>query len=359
VQTDAEQKGLFQRIPVRVWGLVLAGVLTVGAGALLLRAALDRPALESSCTALARARIATVLAMDGASLHCSGVHAKSVDSQSDSGHPLNGSDADALVKLLKGQKATAIAVVPSQQSNGISLRARLARLEHVEGLRALLLTPAIAVYAAERTVELSEKERTALVYVARALLRGAREPSLSSFPPSLRRVESVEVMVSLAPPGGSRLLWRSTRGTSIPRALLSATRVARDRWHEREATMGGPLRERLPSLEVEVSLLVDDGTIASAEAGFVDRAVTKEHGLGFDFRSDWHYLMPLDVQKRGQGSPYRALTALGADYGVGVASLSREETRIYRFLMRQVGVSPPTANTASINLRKSAPETQR
>ena len=212
--------------------------------------------------------------------------------------------------------------------------------------------PGLAVYAPAGNFEFSDKERTALVYVARALLRGAREPSLSSFPPSLRRVESVEVMVALAPPGGSPLLWRSTRGTSIPRALMAATRVARDRWHEREATMGGPLRDKLGTLEVEVSLLVEDGTLASSEAAFVDRAITREHGIGFDFRSDWHYLMPADVQKRGGGSPYRALTALGSDYAVSGAALARPETRIYRFVPARVGVSPPSASTAAIKLHK-------
>jgi hypothetical protein len=332
--------------------IVLIAALLLGAVAVVVIRALPESAQSATCTALHRARIATVLLADDADLRCEGVSTLPAEQAAKGKNPLGQKNASELVALLKAHKASAIAVVPNPKAQDGTVRGQLARLEYVEGLRGLVLSPRLAVYAPAGNLEFSEKERTALVYVARALLRGAREPSLSSFPPSLRRVENVEVMVALAPPGGARLLWRSTRGTSIPRALMAATRVARDRWHEREATMGGPLREKLNTLQVEVTLLVEDGTIESPEATFIDRAVTKVHGIGFDYRSDWHYLMPEDVQKRGSGSPYRALLELGKDYAVSATALAREETRIYRFVPVPVGVSPPSPNTAQIRLHK-------
>ena len=337
----------------RLWlAIALGGALLTLGVVVLMRALPGQAAQSFTCTALAKARVATLITVGDTDVRCEGVSTLPAASAFRDKHPLAQKNAAELVTLLKAHKASAIAISPNAKSRDANLPGQLARLEHVPGLRGLVLSPTLAVYAPAGNLEFSEKERTALVYVARALLRGAREPSLSSFPPSLRRVENVEVMVALSPPGGSRLLWRSTRGTSIPRALMAATRVARDRWHEREATMGGPLRDKLNTLEVEVSLLVEDGTLASPEATFVDRALTKEHGIGFDFRSDWHYLMPPDVQKRGNGSPYRALLELGKDYAVSPTALAREETRIYRFVVVPIGVSPPSASTAQIQLRK-------
>jgi hypothetical protein len=170
------------------------------------------------------------------------------------------------------------------------------------------------------------------------LLRGAREPNLASFPAALRRVERVEVIVTLSERGEARL-WRSARGTSLARTLLTATRVARDRWHEREQAMGGPLPKRLLSLDVDVGLLSEDGTLVDTQRSFVDRAVTPQHGVGFDYRSGWHYLSPIDVQKRGQGSAFAALTSLLSEQGLGASALRDPDMRVYRFVPRLLSVS--------------------
>ena len=61
---------------------------------------------------------------------------------------------------------------------------------------------------------------------------------------------------------GRPRLWRSARGSSVARGLLLAAQVARERWQEREAAMGGPIEEALPRMDVEVSLLEEDGTPA-------------------------------------------------------------------------------------------------
>jgi hypothetical protein len=292
------------------------------------------------CTELAKAHIAKVVLPEGTRLRCEGVEAHAVQGDAEAAL-LDAATPDNLLALMRKHKAMAVAVVPGMRHKGVG--GQLAKLAHVPGLSALALAPEVALYMPERAIELGSREREALTHLARALLRGAREPSLSSFPPSLRRVERVEVMVALAAPNGTPLLWRSARATSIPRALLTAARVARDRWHEREATLGGPLRERLTSLDVTVSLLVEDGTLTSTNQPFVDKAITSAHGLGFDYRSDWHYFVPADVPRRGRGSAHRALTELCKDSALGMHIFTAEGARLYRFLVQQVGVSHASA----------------
>jgi hypothetical protein len=138
---------------------------------------------------------------------------------------------------------------------------------------------------------------------------------------------------------GRPLLWRSTRGTSIARAMLTATRVARDRWHESSQSKGGPLEKRLPALDVEVGILSEDGTLANVQPGFVDRVITPGHGLGFDYRNGWHYLSPADVALRGKGKPYAALQALMAEQGLAPSALKDPNIRVYRFVPLTLGVS--------------------
>ena len=286
------------------------------------------------CAALAARRGVRVHLPSGTALRCEGVGTQAL-----SGALLSaaqGADPARLSALLVADKGAAVAATKGKGAEG--LLGRLARFEFLPGLRAVALSPDLVVAAPYREPELSLRERDALAYVARALLRGAREPALSSFPPALRRVERVEVMVLLRERGEPRL-WRSARGTSIARALLTATRVARERWRERETAMGGPLSRRLLDLDVEVSLLSEDGVLLRHERAFVDRTVTAHHGLGFEYKSGWHYLLAEDVVRRGQGSAFRALTGLLSDQGLTPGVLSESALRIYRFVTLPLGAS--------------------
>jgi hypothetical protein len=315
------------------WIVVIVLLGAVGAG---VYAAVRSPGDPRACEALARARIARLLAAPGISLSCPGVETAPLEAS----HVLDAEDPSALITLVTAEKGSAVAVVPGAGARGIGRS--LGKFAHIAGLRGVVFSPRIAVYAPFRESALGEKEREALPHVARALLRGAREPSMSSFPPSLRRVERVEVMVSLLQNGQPRL-WRSARGTNIARALLTAARVARDRWQERETAMGGPLRERLGELDVQVSLLSEDGTLASTGRTLVDAVTTSAHGLGFDHRSNWHYLLPADVQKRGKGSPYRALSELVREQSLLPGVLDEPNTRVYRFVVLPLGTSRAAA----------------
>ncbi|HEY6877003.1 MAG TPA: hypothetical protein VI299_03250 [Polyangiales bacterium] len=267
-----------------------------------------------------------MFAASGVSLRCEGVQVEPLRALPE--RLLVQEDGDALSAALSKHKASAIGVLPDGKGSGLA--GRLARLEHVYGLRGAVLSPQLALYVPARELSLSDRERQALAYVTRAIFRGAREPNVASFPAALRRVERVEVMVMLSQHGEPRL-WRSARGTSIARALLTATRVARDRWREREQAMGGPLAQRLAQLDVDVSLLSEDGVLLDAQRVFVDRAITKQHGVGFDHRTAWHYVLPHDVAQSAEG-PFSALAKQVAEQGLPISTLRDGDTRVYRFL---------------------------
>jgi hypothetical protein len=172
------------------------------------------------------------------------------------------------------------------------------------------------------------------------MLGGAKAPKLQSFPEALRRVQPVEVMVLLRERGKARL-WRSARGSSLARALLTATEVARDRWHEREQAMGGPLAPLLPKLDVEVALLIDDGTVASRDAAFVDRVFFPVHGVGYERKGSWRYMLPEATADAGRGRASHAYRKLFVDDGLPEDSLARRELRLYRLRVQTLALSPP------------------
>jgi hypothetical protein len=317
----------------RTW-FVIGGLLAaaLAASVVLLRM---RPREDPEvCAVLAQRRIARVYLAPGAHLTCPAIATQAP------GEPLRsalgGADVERLATLLAADRGAALGLAPRPDAPGLT--GRLGTMEHLVGLRGLALAPERVLVAAQREPDLALRERDALAYVARALLHGSREPALGSFPPALRRVERVEVMVLLRERGEPRL-WRSARGTSIARALLTATRVARERWRERESAMGGALPRRLLDLDVEVSLLAEDGTLLARDASFVDRAISAQHGIGFEYKSGWHYLLPEDVARRGGGSAQRALLALLNDQGLTPAVLGETALRLYRFVALTLGVS--------------------
>lgn len=332
-------------------GRTRKGVLKVVASLALVAASIGmawswnaRATPPAVCQTLRLARIVNVLLESPAKLSCEGVTGSELD-KLPLGTAFRGPHERSASELLLRQKATAIGLIPGQGMPGVL--GELGKLHHVPGLRGVVLAPEFAAFSAVREPVLSAVESDALAYVARALFRGAREPSLSSFPASLRKVERVEVIVTLSE-NGRPLLWRSTRGTSIARAMLTATRVARDRWHESSQTKGGPLEKRLPALDVEVGILSEDGTLASLQPSFVNKAITPGHGLGFDYRNGWHYLSPSEVATRGKGKPYAALQALMADQGFSPSALKDPNLRVYRFVPITLGVSKaPLGGAAS------------
>jgi len=251
---------------------------------------------------------------------------------------LAGQDPEALARALDHAGARALLVDPALASRASTLSGRLGRYEHVQGLRGLYLARAGALYATDLARELPEGDRRALAVVARAMLSGARRPKNSSFPEPLRRLQPVEVMVLLRDKGEARL-WRSARGSSIATALLTAATVARERWMEREQTMGGRLDDLLPRLDVEVALLDDDGTIGDRDEGFIDRVFFPVHGVGYERKGSWHYKLPDATRDAGKGRASLAYRKLFRDDGLPEDSYGHADLRLYRMVVSTIAVS--------------------
>ncbi|MEO0323722.1 MAG: hypothetical protein AAF447_12250 [Myxococcota bacterium] len=244
-----------------------------------------------------------------------------------------------LVRVLREAGIGAVLAETGAQGAGETLGAAMAALRHVPGLRGRVLGPRVALYAPAEFSAEDPSAGAALARVARRILAGDAPPRISRFPERFRRLRgSVEVMVLLRSYGRARL-WRSARGNSIGRALSTAALVARRRWAERENAMGGALAEKLPRLDVEVSLLAEDGTFDGPTPALLDRAVRRVHGVGYDRPGAWRYLLPEATAERGEGSGARAFEALLADNDLPAEALGRDDLRFYRFVLQPLGTS--------------------
>lgn len=225
------------------------------------------------------------------------------------------------------------------------LAARIARFEHIDGLRGAFLHPGAVLYMQSVVASLGRDVELAAP-IARRLLEGASRPRMSSFPASYRADQSVEVMVLLRDRGRARL-WRSARGSSIAAALVTAATVARRRWREREQALGGPLEERLLDLDVEVSLLEEDGTLALTTDAFVERVFGEEHGVAFESTSNWRYLLPDATATKGHGSAVAAYHELFQEDSLPEDSLENPGLRFYRLVVTVLGVDAGGADGLS------------
>jgi len=266
---------------------------------------------------------------------------------------LAGSDASALCTALtdaglsglliatatNGSTTSAPATAKPLAMKKPSLIQQLAHYAHVDGLQGVYLSRSVALYTLDPLRSWSPALRAGLAQVARRLVGGAAPPRLSSFPESVRRLEPVEVMVLLRS-GDTPRLWRSARGSSFARALLTAASVARQRWIERANALGGRLGDVLPTLTVELSLLQDDGEIATRNDAFADQVIMPEHGVGYEYKGTWHYLLPEAAHGQGQ-TPSRAYKQLFQDDGLPEDSLKHPEVRPYRVAVQRIEVSEP------------------
>jgi hypothetical protein len=297
------------------------------------------PALERALTE--RGRVAVVGPSRMLGLRAQGTTLVDARSSAPLARALAAGDANALVQALAQAHLDALLIQPDLSSRaGASLESRLAHYQHVDGLRGLYLSYTAALFAPDVTSELLPEQRDALAVVARAIVGGARPPRVSSFPEPLRRLRPVEVMVLLREHERARL-WRSARGSSIASALVTAASVARQRWQEREQAMGAPLEKALPRLNVDVALLEDDGTIGERAPAFIDRVFfLGVHGVGYERKGAWRYLLPEATQEESKGHPSQAYRKLFSEDGLPQDSFDRHELRLYRLVLQTIATSP-------------------
>ena len=300
-----------------------------------------------------RGRVALIGSSDLASLGGQGTEIVSADGIAPLAEALDGPDGYAVVAAMRASGVDSLLADgrhPVEGDKTTTVRERLGAYEHIEGLRGVYLAPAAALYEPVGLDRLEPEHRDALAHVARRIVAGARPPRVSSFPEPLRRVENVEVMVMLRDRGRARL-WRSARGSSVARALTTAAVVARQRWDEREQAMGGPLDQVLPQLDVEVVLLSEDGTLGDRGPNFIERVFTPEHGVAYERRGAWRYVLPDATATAGQGSAVRAYEGLFEEHGLEPDATTRTDVRLYRLvatvLVTSTALSPSSFPSGS------------
>jgi hypothetical protein len=222
-----------------------------------------------------------------------------------------------------------------------TLEKRLLAYRRILGLQCAFLSPLATLYIRHPEEALPPIAKKAVAGVVRGILSGARPPRISSFPEPLRRFRESEVMVSLRQ-GERTRLWRSAKGNSIARALIAAASIARRRWIERESMMGDPLNDLLPKLDVDVFLLVDDGTVLVRDPGFIERVFTRDHYVAYQWRGSWRYQVPKPTGNINRRSAVEAYQRLFIKNNLPPGSLQRTDLRLYRVAASLLAHSPAT-----------------
>lgn len=338
-------RGAFTRRPSR--GVVLSLVVVLVAAAAAYVAVFSaHGGAETSELAHALAHRGRVLSIGRAPLLASvdGVEFVDAARRPDIGSLVRATDSREVLEALVRVRASAllIEVVSGRRESAASVVGRLARYRSVPGLRVLHLSPEFVLAVPSPQPRLSDAERDALARVARQILAGSQPPRLSQFPSALRAPYPSEVLLLLRRPSGELALWRSARASSLASGLLTAVGVAKQRWEARTAALGGTLDDELPRFDVEVALLVDDGTLGSRERGFIDRAIGPEHGVAYDDPSIWRYLLPESDERMRARSGSEAFRALFRDNQLREDAFDRADLRLYRVTVQPLSVSRAT-----------------
>lgn len=312
-----------------LWVLAASFALSVGCGPS------ERSQLERAL--VGRGRIAYLAEPDWGVPRPSGTELVAVASLPQLAAALTGGDSAVLSAALTQTQVQGLLVDPDFAQAQPGLAGQLAHFARIEGLQGAYLSRSAALYVLDPVRVWSPRLRAGLAAVARRLLAGETQPRMASFPAAVRKLDTVEVMVLLRS-GEQPRLWRSARGSSFARALLTATAVARQRWIERSAALGGTLNVLLPSLTVELALLQDDGELGTRTDAFIDLVTSGEHGVGYERKGAWHYLLP-DATHKGGRKPSRAYRQLFKDDGLPADSAGHGDLRLYRLALQPIGVS--------------------
>ncbi len=111
--------------------------------------------------------------------------------------------------------------------------------------------------------------------------------------------------------------------------------------------MGSRLDDALARLDIDVALLENDGTLASRDRGFIDRAVKTEHGVGYEEGGTWRYLLPEARRRLGEQTAVAAYHHLFRRQGAPESTLERPDVRLYRLVVVPLAFSSPADDRAA------------
>ncbi len=250
---------------------------------------------------------------------------------------LAGTDPAALTAALHATRFDALLVRGdgALSSVGPSLSATLARYEALPGVSATYLDPIAAVYEPAERPEVSAEDARRLVSVARLILSGAAAPPERLFPESLRRARPVELAL-IVRDDREAILWRSSRGGSLGRALLDVSFAILDRWTTRQQERYGRLRDALRTRTLTLALFYDKGVLGARDGAFLRRAANPARwSVGFERVAGWEYSLPPAPGETGP-DPVEALARLSRERGVPAPGYLRPELTLYRFRALQL-----------------------
>lgn len=216
-----------------------------------------------------------------------------------------------------------------------SVAARLAALRPVAGMSAVFLDETTALYERDEPVTISPEDARRLISVARLVLSGAAAPSERIFPESLRRARAVEVALVVRD-GDAPLLWRSTRGGSVARALLDGSFAIINRWSTPLQDRYGRLRDALVTRRISVALFHDKGVLGARTPEFLRRAApAPAWSVGFERMAGWEYVLPA-LPGASPQDPVTALRTLATERSLPAPGYLRPEVTLYRFRALQL-----------------------
>ncbi len=254
---------------------------------------------------------------------------------------LAGTEVPRVAEAVRASRLDGL-LVRTDESLGMprsALRA-LADMHPVDGMTAVCLDDAAALYEPAETVEISLDDARRLITVVRLVLSGATAPPERLFPESIRRTRPVEVAL-IVRDGHEPIIWRSTRAGSIARALLDVTFAVLDRWSTRQQERYGRLREALGTKSLTVAVFYDKGVLGSRTPGFLRRAADpRVYSVGYERLASWEYALP-PTPWQPAPDPVTALTALARDRGVAPPGYLRPEITLYRFRALQIMEDAP------------------
>lgn len=280
----------------------------------------------------------TVAVLGGTALGMPSVESTLVDADKVPGlaAALRGTDGPAVAAALQRAHLDGLLVrVDGSFRAPASVTARLAALQPVRGLSAVFLDETTALYERDEPLAVSPEDARRLVSVARLVLSGAASPSERIFPEALRRARSVEVGIVIRD-GTAPLIWRSTRGGSIARALLDGSFAVVNRWSSPLQERHGRLRDALLTRRLTVTLFHDKGVLGARTPGFLRRAApAPTWSVGYERLASWEYVLPT-LPGAAPPDPVDALRTLARERAVPAPGYLRPDVTVYRFRALQL-----------------------
>lgn len=245
-------------------------------------------------------------------------------------HALDETSPSTVASALRRLRLDGLLVRSNAPAPARSITADIQHFRPLDGLSSVYLDTRASVVEPAELLDISDEDGRRMVTVSRLILSGAVAPPERIFPEPLRRTRPVEIAVILRD-GHEAILWRSTRGGSIARALLDCTFAVMDRWSTRQAERYGRLRDALQSHTLTVAIFTDRGVLGTRTPDFIRRAADpRVWSVGYERITSWEYALPPTPWARAQ-DPVTALTTLTREHAVPPPGWRRPELTLYRF----------------------------